>query len=90
MKFEELISESGHSVLHIMMLDIGEIGRVIEALNYFGCGVNGPIGGLYLVIDVPPHRVYSNIKQYLKEEEDKKILNYQEACISEFHKSRLM
>ena len=87
--FNELIIESGHSVLHIVLFNIERREKIIQGLNDFNCGVNDHIANNYLVIDIPPLTTYSNIKEYLEKEESNGALEYEEACISKMHRARL-
>jgi hypothetical protein len=84
--FEELIEESGHSTLHIVVFNLNAKTDIIEKLNQLGCGVNDNIAENYLVIDLPPVIPYYEIRTFLNLQAEKGNIDYSEACISKQHK----
>ena len=85
--FEELIEESGHSVLHIVIFDLNERDKVISTLEALGCGVISNVANNYLVIDIPPSIHYINIQSFLDKEESLNSIDYRESCLSKIHRS---
>jgi len=84
--FEELVKESGHSVIHIVFFNLSDKEEIITTLEEFGCRVNTNIADNYLAIDIPPLITYLNIKAYLDKQQMQNILDYSESCLSYFHK----
>ena len=82
--FDELIEESGHSTMHIVVFKSNE--KVVARLIELGCGVNINIAANYLVVDIPPIMPYYSIKKFLDLEQSKNTLDYSESCISQRHK----
>ncbi len=83
--FDELIQASGHSTLQIVFFDDNCSDEVLKYLENFECSWEGMKNEPYYSIDIPPHIDYSGIKSYLIEQRKVKILDFQEACLSDNH-----
>lgn len=83
--FDELVEESGYSVLHVIIWKPECKDRVISTLNNFGCGVNTHIADNYVVVSIPPELVYSPVRTYLMGEEALGYIEFGEYCLSKIH-----
>jgi hypothetical protein len=83
--FDELIQQSGHSVVHIVILKPDHSANIYAALVSFGVNINYLHNNLYLVIDVPPNVLYNDFRHYLIKERDLGYIDVREACISDLH-----
>jgi hypothetical protein len=83
--FDELIQQSGHSVLHVVILKPDLSSNVYAALITFGVNINYLHNNLYLVIDVPPDVSYADLRRYLIKEREVGSIDVREACISDLH-----
>ncbi len=87
--FEELVEESGYSVIHIVIFDPSVKEEVISVLRDFNCGVNLNVADDYLVISVPPESEYKNISNFLKDFEASEKISFRET-LSSVHASSQM
>jgi len=83
--FEALVEESGHSVIHIILLNQNSKENITSKLSGYGCGVNTRVAENYLVIDIPPLILYMQIKVFLEKERKEENIDYSEACLSKQH-----
>ena len=84
-QFDELIKESGHSVVHIVLFDLDEKQEINKTLTDYGCGVNTTVAVNYLVIDVPAVVSYYEIKAFLNKKKSYNTIDYPEPCLSYKH-----
>lgn len=88
LEFAELVSESGHSTVRVLVLDDTEMGRVRTAAQELGCACELIRAYPNLAaLDVPPVVDYAEVKAWLDERETVGRLGYEEACISEHHRT---
>jgi hypothetical protein len=83
--FNELIESSGHSVVHIAILNIENSTLFFANLISFGVHINYLNNNLYLVIDIPPSTFYKTFRAFLLEEIGLNNISVSEACISDIH-----
>jgi hypothetical protein len=83
--FDELIKPSGHSTLQIIFFKEKEIIRVMKIIEQMNCKWEGMENQPYFAIDVPPKVNYNEIKKFLNNELDNKVLDFKEACLGENH-----
>ena len=83
--FDELIEESGYSVIHIVVFKAESKQRVIDSLIQHRCGVNSHVADNYLVVSVPPTVYYEPVQAYLKNELSYGNIDFRESCLSKFH-----
>jgi hypothetical protein len=86
--FEELVKESGHSVVHIVILNADSRQKIISILNNHHCEVNTTVGDNYLVVDIPPLVSYTGIKKILDSEKMNKNIDFSESTLSQHHSFR--
>ena len=84
--FDKMIEESGHSVLHIVIIDLEEKQKILNKLSNFGCTVNTTIADNYLAVDIPPAIPYHLIKDFLDRMTVNEVINYTESCLSAIHR----
>lgn len=82
--FDELIEESGYSVIHIVIFKAESKDQVTSSLSQFGCGVNTHVAENYLVVSIPPVLVYKPIRAYLLNEDSSGSISFRE-CLSKVH-----
>lgn len=85
--FDKLIRPSGHSVVHLAILEPMSSNSIISSLLSLNLGLNYLHNNLYLVIDIPSHIDYSEVKQILEKEASLGNIDYKEACLSIEHKN---
>lgn len=86
--FDELIEESGYSVVHIVIFKPESKDRVISTLSEFGCGVNTHVADNYMVINIPPQLVYQPVRDFLLKEESFENISFRD-CLSKAHAAKL-
>ncbi|MDC5335043.1 DUF4265 domain-containing protein [Acinetobacter baumannii] len=88
--FADLIKPSNNSTLRIIFFnnDIKYIEEILATLESYLCGWEGFEGKVYYAINIPEKVNYALIKKYL--EDNNKLLDYEEACLSEKHLSDLI
>ena len=82
--FDELIKESGYSVMHIVVFNSESKDQLIFTLSQFGCVVNTHVADNYVVVSIPPALVYQPIRDYLINEESFENISFRE-CLSKGH-----
>lgn len=87
--FHDLIKPSGHSVVHIVVLNPKSSANIFAKLSSFGVGINYLHNNLYLVLDIPVKVEYIELKKFLENEADLGGLDFREACISDEHRGNL-
>jgi len=83
--FDELIEESGYSVVHIVVFKPQSKDRLVDTLTQFRCGVNTHVADNYLVISIPPTVHYQPIQAYLLNEGSYGNIDFRESCLSRLH-----
>ena len=83
--FDKLIKPSGHSVVHLVILEASFSTNILASLATFGVGINYLGNNLYLVLDIPPQVNYNDLKKFLDLQQESGRLDYKEACISLQH-----
>ena len=83
--FEELVKESGYSVVHIGVFKSESKGSVITTLNEFCGGVNTHVADNYLVISIRPTVLYQPLRTYLFGEEYYGNISFRASCLSRLH-----
>jgi hypothetical protein len=86
--FDELIEESGFSVAHILIWKLESKDRIISVLNDFGCGVNTHVTDNYLVVSIPPQRLYQTIRSFLLTEKSNGNIDFGD-FLSKVHADKL-
>jgi hypothetical protein len=84
--FDELVEESGHSTIQMIIFDNENQRKVEEDLIKLGCDWEGSHLENYISIDVPDTVSYSEIKEYLNKGRANKKWDYKEACLSTIHR----
>jgi len=87
--FDELIEESGFSVIHVIIWDAQAKHSVISMLTQLHCGVNTNVADDYMVISVPPAAQYPPIRTYLTEQKEQGGIDFGETCLSGIHRVQL-
>lgn len=87
--FDELIEESGFSVVHVIIWDAQVRDDVINELTQLHCGVNTHIADNYMVISVPPGAPYAPIRQYLTIQKEGGRIDFGETCLSYVHRPQV-
>ncbi|WP_400190580.1 DUF4265 domain-containing protein [Hymenobacter sp. B81] len=83
--FEDLIEESGYSVVHIVVFQTAASENIAEALARFGCGVNPHVSDNYIVVNIPPEVDYEPVQAFLLTEESSGTIDFRESCLSQLH-----
>jgi hypothetical protein len=86
--FDELIEESGFSVVHILIWKLESKDRIIAVLNDLGCGVNTHVADNYIVISIPPQRLYKTIRSFLISEKSNENIDFSD-YLSKVHSDNL-
>jgi hypothetical protein len=83
--FEKVIKPSGHSVVHVAILNSNVSAEILAGLRSYEITIYGVKGNIYLALDIPPEVSYRIIKKYLDKQMQFGNLEYQEASISAQH-----
>jgi hypothetical protein len=86
--FEELIEESGYSVVHIVFFKLQIKPALMQFLDQHGCGVNSNVADNYLVVSIPPTSDCNPITPHLKNEEDVENISFR-ATYSKIHAKQI-
>lgn len=84
--FDELIEESGHSTIQIIIFDKENQSQIENEIVGLGCDWEGSHIKNYISVDVPPTISYNVLKAYLSKAQSLKKLDYKEACLSQIHR----
>lgn len=87
--YDELIEESGYSVVHVIIWTSECKDRVISTLSSFGCGVNTHIADNYVVVSIPPELFYSPVQSFLLAEKALENIDFGETCLSKIHAAQV-
>ncbi|OQP40990.1 hypothetical protein A4H97_15430 [Niastella yeongjuensis] len=85
--FDELIEESGHSTIQMIIFDKDHQSMIENEILGFGCDWEGSHRKNYISIDVPSEVSYVRFKEYLMEGQMENRWNFKEACLSQIHRS---
>lgn len=83
--FNELISASGHSVVHVVLFDRKYLDELVRLVESSGCSWEGAHVDRYISIDVPKSVDYLSMKRLLEEGVRSGKWDYKEACLSDSH-----
>lgn len=87
LEYAELVAESGHSTVRVLVIEESELTGIGERVTELGCTAERV--GAYpqlLAVDVPPLVDYRELKAWLDEREGGGVLGYEEGCISTHHR----
>ena len=85
--FEELITPSGHSTIQVVMFEMEEKDRITRQIEHLNCSWEG--FKRMIAIDIPVSLEYKPVKDFLESEQNKQVLDYKEACLSDEHRSEV-
>lgn len=85
----DVITESGHSTIRILVADINNVPEVFEKINSWGCAWEQSNIPRLIAVDVPPEVSYKELRNHLLEEEEKGFWEIEEGCLSAIHRSQL-
>lgn len=85
--FDELIEESGYSVVHIVIFKPDSKNELVNSLTRLNCGLNTHVADNYLVISIPPTVLYKPVQVYLQKEKASGNIDFRESCQSRKHVS---
>jgi hypothetical protein len=79
--FDRLIEASGNSVVRLVIFDEKEVDNIGNELVKLGCGWEGSHIKSLISVNIPKDVSYKKVKEYLDLGEQKKVFEYQEACL---------
>ncbi|MBO9202787.1 MULTISPECIES: DUF4265 domain-containing protein [Niastella] len=85
--FDELIEESGHSTIQMIIFDKDHQSMIEDEIVKFGCGWEGSHIKNYISIDVPSEVSYARFREYLMKGRMESRWDFKEACLSQIHES---
>lgn len=85
--FDELIEESGHSTIQMIIFDKANQSMIENEISELGCDWEGSHIKNYISIDVPPEVSYVRFKEYLMKGQTENRWDFKEACLSQIHKN---
>lgn len=85
--FDELIQESGHSTIQMIIFDKDNQPHIESEIIQLGCNWEGSHIENYISMDVPPLVPYGRVNEYLTEGQLANRWDYKEACLSRIHKN---
>ncbi|MBJ8553289.1 DUF4265 domain-containing protein [Acinetobacter bereziniae] len=88
--FEDLLETSGNSTIRIVFFKYDPIivQKILKEIEMYNINWIGFDGGSYYSLNIDKDLDYKKIKLFL--EENSKIIDYQESCLSEKHRSDLL
>jgi hypothetical protein len=85
--FQNVIKFSGHSTIQVVILDKSvNTDAVRSVFHELGCGSEKQFER-YFSLDIPPGISYNIVREKLSEMEEKGMISYAEACVSDQHRS---
>ena len=84
--FEDLITPSGHSVVHIVLFKPDAFSNLYSKLVAACVNIEWVHKNTYLAVDVPSNILYTDLKRILDEEFVLGNIDFSEACLSERHR----
>lgn len=85
--FDELVEESGHSTIQMVIFDPKNVYAIGKELEQLGCTWEGSHLKTLISIDVPKEINYAILKTYLESGLVAEKWTYKEACLSGVHRS---
>lgn len=79
--FSELVHPSGHSTVHLLFSNEGDVKPTRDELKRMGCASELSDLPCLVAGDVPPHVPYDRVKVLLERGERDGVFEYQEACL---------
>ena len=89
LKVNKLITASGNSTIRILFDDTRELDRIKEELDQMDCDSEISRNNKLLALNIPKNVSYKKIREYLDFMENNGDLQYEEACISEYHQGEI-
>lgn len=86
---EKLHEASGNSTFRIMFEDVESLQKIKASLLEKKCDSESDSKRLLLAVCVPQEVAFKEIQKYLQGLEDRGILEFEEACISEAHRTQM-
>lgn len=88
--FENLLETSENSTIRIVFFNYDPIivQKILKEIEGYSINWVGFVGGSYYSLNINKDLDYKKIKLFL--EENSKIMDYQESCLSEKHRSELL
>jgi hypothetical protein len=88
--FEDLLETSENSTIRIVFFNYDPIivQKILKEIEGYSINWVGFVGGSYYSLNINKNLDYKKIKLFL--EENSKIMDYQESCLSEKHRSELL
>lgn len=83
-----LVKESGHSTVRILFENVSDVQPTRDRLKNLGCDSELSDYEKLVAVDISPSVYFSDIVKYLDEGEKGGKWEYQEACISNHHKTQ--
>jgi len=80
--FDEIIKESGNSTVQIIIFNENDIEETTKKIESFECGWEGSHLKGYISVNVPCKILYTPFKIFLKDQSEKGVLDYKEACLA--------
>jgi hypothetical protein len=88
--FDELLEESGHSTIQMIIFDKANQSEIEKNLIKLGCDWESSHIKNYISVDIPPTISYTAVKKYLNNGRLENRFDYKEACLSLIHKNSLL
>jgi Domain of unknown function (DUF4265) len=85
--FDEVVTESGHSVFHLLIRDADQQPAVEEQLRRLGLAWEAAADPQYLAVDVRPDQDWMAVREALQRLLDAETIFLQEGTISSHHRS---
>ena len=87
--FHDLVSESGHSTIQMILFEPAQPEVVCGELVELSCSWESAFSPRQVSVDVPPSIAYATVKAHLDEGCRQGRWDYKEACLSRKHKTEL-
>jgi Domain of unknown function (DUF4265) len=82
LRFEDLVTPSGHSTVRLWFATAADVIGVRNALRKIGCGSELDLERL-VAVDIPAEVEYSAVRTFLDGQEKLGVLEYEEGCIAQ-------
>jgi hypothetical protein len=80
--FREVLAESGHSTVRIIVPDDIRVDEVVDHVVALGCEVERSHVDVLVSVDIPPDVAYRSVTGWLDEQEAAEVLQYEEGAIA--------
>jgi hypothetical protein len=87
--FDQLVSESGHSAVQILVKRPGSVPDLERLLSRFGVTWETANRNSYFALDVKPETGYAELRSRLIEAKERDEIGLRESAISERHRAQL-